>query len=123
MMWKGLRRFEVEEQSMAPALLPGDYVVTSVRPPDLGDIIAFDYQGKVLIKRLVGLPNEVVDLGAEGIWQLGDDELFAISDNRDQPTIDCRRFGPITRDRVIGRLIFRYWPLLRLGRVASSLPD
>lgn len=108
---------------MAPALLPGDYVVTNTRPPALGDVIAFTYQDKVLIKRLVGLPNDVVDLGNDGVWQLGADEIFAISDNDDQPTIDCRRFGPINNDNVIGRLSFRYWPLLRVGRVASSVPD
>jgi len=122
-MWKRLRRFEVEEQSMAPALLAGDYVVTSARSPALGDIIAFGYGDKVLIKRLVGLPHDLVDLGADGIWQLEADELFAISDNRAQPTIDCRRFGPIKSEHVIGRLAFRYWPLLRAGRVASSVPD
>jgi signal peptidase I len=46
---------------------------------------------------------------------LGDDECFVLSDDRSNIN-DSRTWGPIPTDFIAGRLLFRYWPLNRLGR-------
>jgi signal peptidase I len=45
---------------------------------------------------------------------LGEDECFVISDDRGN-TNDSRTWGPIPLKLITGRLLFRYWPLNRLG--------
>lgn len=86
-----------------------------------------------LIKRVVGLPGETVEIrsnrvlvdgaalaepylddGAtmpdEGPFQVGEDEVFLMGDNR-QFSFDSRRFGPIALEDVIGRAFVVIWPL------------
>jgi signal peptidase I len=46
---------------------------------------------------------------------LGEDECFVLSDDRSN-TNDSRTWGPIPVDFIVGRALFRYWPLTRLGR-------
>jgi signal peptidase I len=46
---------------------------------------------------------------------LGEDECFVLSDDRSN-TNDSRTWGPIPVNLVVGRLLFRYWPLTGLGR-------
>ena len=86
------------------------------------------------IKRIVGLPGEHVRIGAAGIlinehylhepylakgewsvdgsvsqWLLADDEYLVLGDNRNDSR-DSRRFGPLSRDHILGRAWLRYWP-------------
>ncbi|MDR3122897.1 MAG: signal peptidase I [Treponema sp.] len=46
---------------------------------------------------------------------LGENECFVLSDDRSN-TNDSRTWGPIPADLVAGQILFRYWPLTRLGR-------
>jgi signal peptidase I len=46
---------------------------------------------------------------------LGENECFVISDDRSN-THDSRTWGPVPMDRIIGKAVFRYWPLSRIGR-------
>jgi signal peptidase I len=46
---------------------------------------------------------------------LGEDECFLLSDDRSN-TNDSRTWGPLPVNLVAGRILFRYWPLTRLGR-------
>lgn len=125
---------------MGPTLSSGEYVLVSrlayrLRPPARGDIVLLrdpwilkgDY-----VKRIVGLPGEYVTLDegnvsiggrrlpepyrGEGVglpsygdWMLGPDEYLVMGDNR-QASRDSRFFGPIGRDRLVGRAWLRYWP-------------
>jgi signal peptidase I len=52
---------------------------------------------------------------AEGAWVPGD-RLFPMGDNRDN-SHDARYFGPVRLSKVLGRGLFRYWPLGRFGGV------
>ena len=47
---------------------------------------------------------------------IADDEIFLLGDNRNESS-DGRVFGPVPRDDVIGKAVFRIWPLDRLGSV------
>ena len=94
-----------------------------------------------LLKRVVGVPGESVEfkegsiwindqhlleqplnsfpavIGLAGAsWNLGCDELFVMCDNRAHST-DSREFGPLNIDNVVGVVVFRYWPIMRWGRI------
>ncbi len=47
---------------------------------------------------------------------LDEDEVYVLGDNRDQ-SIDSRTYGPVTLDRVVGSVLYRFWPLDRTGTV------
>lgn len=49
-------------------------------------------------------------------WYVPEDRIFPMGDNRDDSR-DARYFGPVSMDKVLGRALFRYWPLPRLGGV------
>jgi signal peptidase I len=46
---------------------------------------------------------------------LGENECFVLSDDRSN-TNDSRTWGPISVNLIVGQILFRYWPLTRLGR-------
>lgn len=98
---------------MSPALSHGDYIVTVVqRDYRLGDIVVFTHPhrpGFVLIKRIAASPEP---LQPGTLWVLGD--------NMTASTSDSRLLGPIDRELVIGRALFRYHPVRRIGRIAGS---
>jgi nickel-type superoxide dismutase maturation protease len=98
---------EVRGQSMAPTLLPGDrlIVIPLDRPPRVGEIVlAGDPRdhGRELIKRVAAVDRAGVDLRG---------------DNRGAST-DGRRFGVVRAAAIRWRVVFRYWPLNRVGTVA-----
>lgn len=105
--------------------------------PQRGDIVVFHYPGdphEDYIKRLIGMPGETVEIRdtvvyINGValvepyinepctlalcpdeeWVLANDEYFFLGDNRNHSS-DSRRFGPVHRRYVVGRVLVRYWP-------------
>lgn len=138
-----LRRYEIAEASMAPTLLPGDYVIAQPRrlPPQRGDIVIFEHPhqaGFELVKRVVGLPGEEVDIARgqvhandavlaepwadgptlpDGRWNLDRDQIFVLGDNRARSAGDSRWIGPVRLDSVRWKVVGRYWPLGSIGRI------
>ncbi len=100
-------------------------------------------RGIMLIKRVVGLPGETVALRDQQIyidgeplsetyikeacgimrcsdqtWTLGEDEYFMMGDNRNNSR-DSRRFGAVPLSKIVGQVVFRYWPLPSIGMIPN----
>jgi signal peptidase I len=115
-------RVAVEEASMAPALLPGDWLLldpTCRRWPRRGSIVVFREPGTetLAIKRVAARPGDRVRI-SQGILHLAGDEAWLLGDNAG-PSIDSRRYGPVAIDHLVGRAWLRYGPLRRLGTIAG----
>jgi signal peptidase I len=124
-------RVIVAGRSMVPTLTPGDRLL-AVRPRQLrrGDVVVVRIPGhsETAVKRILGLPGERVEIadglvravvrgpragepgpGEPGTWTLGADEYLVVGDNREEST-DVRAFGPLRREDVLGKVVFRYRP-------------
>jgi nickel-type superoxide dismutase maturation protease len=105
-------RVEVEGDSMAPTLRPGEYLV-AVRSHRVvgGSLVVVEHPGRPgyeMVKRVAATPGERV---ADRV--LGPDEYWVVGDNEDGST-DSRTFGPLSAEALRGRVVFRYWPLRNL---------
>jgi signal peptidase I len=96
---------------MAPTLLPGDWaLVVARRSYARDDVVVIEHPGRPgyeIVKRLVGVPGDVVGervLGADEFWVEGD---FA------QASTDSRVFGPVTREELKAKVVLVYWPIDR----------
>lgn len=101
---------------MAPTLKGHELVFVNhrayrVRPPRRHELVVArptSYHGRAIVKRVVGLPRERVDMQGCS-WQLGDEEFFLLGDQREAST-DSRHFGPVTRQELVGPIQLRLWP-------------
>ena len=95
---------EVRGRSMAPTLLPGDRLVARRAPPRVGDVVLVPDPRdprRELIKR-------VAALGASGAWLRGDNPAAST---------DARTFGTVPLGPEAWRVVARYWPPHRAGRL------
>jgi len=141
-----LRRYEIVEASMEPQLHSGDYIVAQATSEGhaRGDIVILPHPEIArleLIKRIVGLPGEVVSLRSgqvhinglvlaeswadgpvrgDGEWQLGATEVFVLGDNRPMSAADSRTIGLIDTRTIKWKAVARYWPPGRTGRLATG---
>lgn len=129
--------------SMTPTLVNGN-IVAAMRYGnyDRGDVIAFYYNNKILVKRVIGLPGELVDIDENGNvsingetleepyleetalgecdielpYQMPDGRYFVMGDHRSVSS-DSRssQVGCISEEQIIGKLFFRIWPLNEIG--------
>lgn len=89
---------------MEPTLTPGDRVLVLRLRPRPGDVIALlDPRGatRTILKRVAAIDG---------------DELTVLGDNAAAST-DSRTFGPVPRSSVLGRVVYRYAPAARAGRL------
>jgi signal peptidase I len=126
---RGPWRVAVTEGSMAPAILPGDWLIVNplvVRWPARGAVVVFkEPLGETLaIKRVAARGGEHVPF-ASGHLTLAPDEAWLAADADEKaaaavgfgPPIDSQRYGPVSEDGLLGRVLFRYAPLRRIGRI------
>ena len=134
---------KVYGSSMTPVTGDGDIVV-ALRGTDFnrGDIIAFYYGNVTLVKRVIAFGGETVDIDARGNiyingqlldepyltekamgncdirlpYQVPDGKLFVLGDHR-STSQDSRSviIGPVSEEQVLGKLVFRVWPLSKFG--------
>ncbi len=136
--------------SMEPTIMPGDRLVGSklsyrFNEPERGDVITFpdpDGSGAYLVKRIVGLPGETVNIvngkvyigdshvpltenyvnpkeeptGDFGPYTVPEDCYFVMGDNRNH-SYDSRYWSVhfVERDNITSKITFRYHP--KLSRV------
>lgn len=97
--------------SMTPTLRDGE-IVFSLKTSDLeqGDIIAFYYNNKILVKWVIAGPGDWVDISPE------DGKVFVMGDHR-ATSVDSRHtaVGCVAEEQVVGKIVFRVWPLDRFG--------
>ncbi|MGH2673903.1 MAG: S26 family signal peptidase [Actinomycetota bacterium] len=114
----GAFRVEVTGESMAPALLPGDWLVATRRGTiRRGSVVvlAHPIDGLDLVKRVAGVPGDDV-----GDRVLGPAEFLVVGDNAGAST-DGRSFGPVDRRLIEGVVRARYWPSPGLVRPSEGL--
>ena len=116
----GIWRVAVEEESMAPALAPRDWLLldpTCRRWPRRGAIVVFREPGTDLlaIKRVAAGPGDRVRIEA-GVLHLADDEAWLLGDNA-AVSRDSRSYGPVPLEALVGRAWFRYGPAARIGLI------
>lgn len=131
--------------SMTPTLSDGNIVV-SVKSGDFqsGDIIAFYYNNKILIKRVIAEPGDWVNIDEYGTvyvndakldepylaekslgdcnielpYQVPESRLFVMGDHR-SVSVDSRNtaVGCVAEEQIVGKIVFRVWPLHDFGKV------
>lgn len=129
----------VKGESMAPTLGSGDLLVVSTRAyaeaaPNRGDLVIVRYHGELMVKRVVGLPGEIVDtrngqvyvddrpLPEQGYdtlpgWleirpgRVIDDSYAVLGDNRSLPAAVLVH-AVVPRSGIVGKVVgsFRVWP-------------
>ena len=131
--------------SMSPTLQEGQIVV-SVKAEEMtpGDIIAFYYGNKVLIKRYIAGPGSWVEIMEDGTvlvdgkvleepylgskhygisdleypYQVPEDTYFLMGDQR-ETSVDSRHstVGCISAEEIVGKIVYRVWPMEAFGTV------
>ena len=132
-------------QSMNATLVSGELVVSLKGAKfETGDVIAFYYNNNILVKRVIANSGEWVDIDLDGNvyvnqqkidepylnekaygepnidfpYQVPDGRVFVLGDNR-PVSVDSRNtsVGCVTSEQIVGKIVFRIWPLNRIGPI------
>ena len=136
---------QVYGNSMTPTLQNGEIIFTvKMSEFEQGDIISFYYNNKILIKRVIARSGEWVNMDADGNvyvnetlldepyldekafgdcnielpYQVPEGRVFVMGDHR-STSVDSRNsaVGCVAQEQIVGKLLFRVWPLAKFGRV------
>lgn len=140
-------RVRVENISMQPTLHEGEFILVNKLAYRLGeyqrgDIVIFHHSvTEDYIKRVIGLPGDVVEVkdgrvfvngqmlqeayiasppAYTGSWNVPAGEVFVLGDNRNQSS-DSHTWGYVPESSVVGRALIIYWPLQEF-KVLNQMP-
>lgn len=145
--------------SMEPSFYTGERILVEklskhFSPFKRGDVVVLHPPGNDTIdyvKRIVGVPGDVVKIfdckvyiknGDESFlyeenylkddvctvggakikdgrsFKIEEDSFLVLGDNREH-SLDSRAFGLITKGRIVGRVVVKFWPLAKMGFVST----
>lgn len=129
---------QIEGTSMEPTLVNGDIVVLAKTTDfDRGDICGFAWNNKILVKRVIGIPGDWIEIDTDGTvylngerlnepyaqqiafgecdlefpYQVPQEQYFVLGDMRES-SIDSRNtlVGCVENEQILGKIFFRIWP-------------
>ena len=129
---------QIEGTSMSPTLANGDIVLlTKTTSFDRGELCGFSWNNKLLIKRVIGLPGDWIEIDTDGTvylngeqldepyaeqlavgecdlefpFQVPQEQYFVLGDMRES-SIDSRNtlIGCVEKDQIVGKVFLRIWP-------------
>ena len=133
---------QIEGTSMEPTLVNGDIVLlTKTTSFNRGELCGFSWNNKLLIKRVIGIPGDWIEIDTDGVvylngekldepytqqlaigecdldfpFQVPQEQYFVLGDMR-VSSIDSRNtlIGCVKKDQIVGKVIFRIWPFKEL---------
>lgn len=136
---------QVTGTSMSPTLEEGQVLVASKGSSfKTGDVVAFYYNNKILVKRVIAMPGDWVNISDDGTvyvndiaidepylkekalgdcnielpYQVPESKIFVMGDNR-SVSLDSRNtaIGCISEEQVVGKVSFGLWPLSKFGSI------
>ncbi len=134
---------QIYGKSMVPTLMEGEIVVAvDTRRIEKGDIIAFDLNNKLLVKRVIGTGGDKVHIAEDGTvfvndekqdepyitakhsgapnitlpYEVAEGSYFVMGDDREN-SVDSRHgeVGCVTEEQILGKLVLRIWPMSGFG--------
>ena len=143
-----IRVHKIYGESMSPTLETGQIVIAvKTEKFEPGQLIAFYYNNKVLIKRVIGSPGDWINIDEDGNvtvngvaldepylteksleptdiefpYQVPESRYFVLGDNR-SVSIDSRSdvVGCISKEQLIGHVIFRIYPFDEFGIITNN---
>lgn len=136
---------QIYGSSMAPTLVDGD-IVLSIKGAEFQkqDVVAFYYNNKILVKRVIARAGEWVNIDEEGNvtvdgvaldepylldrafgdcdielpYQVPEGRVFVMGDHR-SVSVDSRNsaVGCVAEEQIVGKLVYRIWPLNNIGKI------
>jgi len=129
---------QIEGKSMEPTLVNGDIVLlTKTVNFARGELCGFSWNNKLLIKRVIGIPGDWIEIDTDGTvylngerldepyaqqlavgecdlefpFQVPQEQYFVLGDMRES-SIDSRNtlIGCVEKDQIVGKVFFRIWP-------------
>ena len=133
---------QIEGTSMEPTLTNGDIVLlTKTTSFNRGELCGFSWNNKLLIKRVIGIPGDWIEIDTDGTvyldgekldepyaeqlamgecdlefpFQVPQEQYFVLGDMRES-SIDSRNtmIGCVEKDQIVGKVFFRVWPFKAL---------
>lgn len=134
---------QINGESMSPTMEDGEIVfIRQTEKIETGDVVGFYYGGKILLKRVIAGAGDNIEIDVDGNvsvngtvidesylkektlgtceqdfpLQVPEGMVFVLGDNRGI-SVDSRikSIGCVDDEQIVGRVVFRMWPLARIG--------